>query len=686
MSRLFRSKVFVLNLLSALVLAACGGGGGGSSTSGSTLTGTAAVGAAISGTVYAIDVNGKISPAATTSGTGAFTVDVSGMTAPFILSITGTSGGKQIVLTSVATSVGQTVNITPLTDLIVSTAAGRPAGSTLSDLCTPVSPSTTAPVACLTALSDAANSTKLNAAVSDVMNMISTINPGNANPLTGAFTANGTGMDKVLDQISVTPATAQSDMATVTLIATNTQIGSVTLPASAGATATTAPTPATSTEASAAEAANTALSEIKTCFSAFNALYAAPLSAPSLSRVTEFLDASFTHAQLTQSSFASAFSDGGSQVVEGFKLDVAGFAPKDMSPFSAGEISQIDTSNNNANFGSSQRTIFNSRSTTAYDSASGSAWIKVRASGDAGTWLMKMIKGSAYSGCTGGWKMAGSQSQAAPHMNARINRNANGTYTRNWPFHVEKAKAIAVGGANAFVTVRGAGLAVYSGNASTPVGASTRVKLVQNPNAAALVLAEGQSYYGTGSDAIESCQDLAALTTPPAAGTPCIDETQTAPGKIYLWTVSSNSTTVVSVFPFQTSAIPISKTFAQSNASNIFATLGATTPSSLASVQALHDTDLTGQITFNYTQGSAYGSRVEHCGIQVWNGNTPILGAEQPPSGASRETTCTFNAPESIASNFGSNGFGYSGSATAAYIRVVTTALGNQAVWTKQLP
>jgi hypothetical protein len=75
------------------------------------LIGTAATGAPIAGTVVAIDINGKSSSPATTSATGAFTVDVAGLTAPFILSITGTSNGKQVFLSSIATSAGQTVNM-----------------------------------------------------------------------------------------------------------------------------------------------------------------------------------------------------------------------------------------------------------------------------------------------------------------------------------------------------------------------------------------------------------------------------------------------------------------------------------------------------------------------------------------------------------------------------------------------
>jgi hypothetical protein len=64
----------------------------------------------------------------------AFTVNVAGMTAPFILTITGTSGGQLVTLNSIATAAGQTVNITPLTDLIVSTAAGQPGGSAFASL------------------------------------------------------------------------------------------------------------------------------------------------------------------------------------------------------------------------------------------------------------------------------------------------------------------------------------------------------------------------------------------------------------------------------------------------------------------------------------------------------------------------------------------------------------------------
>jgi hypothetical protein len=111
-----------------LSLYGCGGGSSGSTASSSTspastvLPGTAAIGAPIAGTVIAIDVNGIISPPATTSALGAFIVDVSGMTAPFLLNIVGTAGGSQVTLSSIATAAGQTVNITPLTDLIVSTA------------------------------------------------------------------------------------------------------------------------------------------------------------------------------------------------------------------------------------------------------------------------------------------------------------------------------------------------------------------------------------------------------------------------------------------------------------------------------------------------------------------------------------------------------------------------------------
>lgn len=88
------------------------------------LSGTAAAGAAIVGTVTVKDALGE-SRSAIIEANGNYTVDVSGLTAPFRLRAQGTVGGKTYKLHSYAEAadVGNTINITPFTDLIIANTA-----------------------------------------------------------------------------------------------------------------------------------------------------------------------------------------------------------------------------------------------------------------------------------------------------------------------------------------------------------------------------------------------------------------------------------------------------------------------------------------------------------------------------------------------------------------------------------
>lgn len=114
----------------SLLLAACGGGGGGKSTdaggSNATLSGTAAAGLPLVGSVTVKDATGA-TRTVSIGANGAYTVDVSGLTGPFLLRATGTAGGATYVVHSAATSadVNGNINITPLTDLILSNVAGQ---------------------------------------------------------------------------------------------------------------------------------------------------------------------------------------------------------------------------------------------------------------------------------------------------------------------------------------------------------------------------------------------------------------------------------------------------------------------------------------------------------------------------------------------------------------------------------
>lgn len=126
-------------------LAACGGGGGGGgggfagfpasgaanppvsnppvSTVG--FSGTAAAGLPLTGTVTVKDAKGATKTEPLVDGN--YKIDVTGMTAPFVFRAEGTVGGQRTVIHSAATAADAngTINITPLTDLVVANIAGR---------------------------------------------------------------------------------------------------------------------------------------------------------------------------------------------------------------------------------------------------------------------------------------------------------------------------------------------------------------------------------------------------------------------------------------------------------------------------------------------------------------------------------------------------------------------------------
>lgn len=92
------------------------------------ISGTAAAGAPIVGQVTVKDALGK-QKTVDIEINGKYTVDVTGMTAPFIFHAYGKVGGRDVNLVSAATSddVNKTINITPFTDLIVANIAGQAA-------------------------------------------------------------------------------------------------------------------------------------------------------------------------------------------------------------------------------------------------------------------------------------------------------------------------------------------------------------------------------------------------------------------------------------------------------------------------------------------------------------------------------------------------------------------------------
>ena len=229
-------------LLLVGLLAGCGSGGGGSSSGGggdvppsaapTTVVGVAATGAPIVGTVTLKDVVGA-TRTATTSATGAFSLDVSGLTPPYILQVVNNPG--TVTLYSIATSHG-TANINPLSHLILHAVAMN------------VDPTVTNPA---DVFADprkfkALTQTHVNAATGIIMGklspdfkaMLRAQGASNINPIIDHY-AIGNGLDKTFDAHSltldtVTGALTDKENATgiVTLIATQGDFRSIATPRS----------------------------------------------------------------------------------------------------------------------------------------------------------------------------------------------------------------------------------------------------------------------------------------------------------------------------------------------------------------------------------------------------------------------------------------------------------------------
>lgn len=209
-------------IATAVLLAACGGGSG-SDPAGSrarTLSGTAAAGLPLVGSVTIKDANG-VTRTVSIGGNGAYTIDVSGLSAPFLLRASGTAGGATYVVHSAATSadVNGNINITPLTDLILSNVAGQIATNYFDS----------GNFGSLNAAQLSAEAAKLKEKLLPVLQAMGV--DAATDLLRTAFTPLSSALDKALDAISVSYDTA-TNVATLTNLLTNQQIADdITMPA-----------------------------------------------------------------------------------------------------------------------------------------------------------------------------------------------------------------------------------------------------------------------------------------------------------------------------------------------------------------------------------------------------------------------------------------------------------------------
>lgn len=196
----------------AAVLSACGGGGGDTAAptptppppAGSvTLTGIAARGAALAGAAVSIKCAGG-SGSATTSASGAYTVDIAGASLPCAFEVSATDGTVLHSLRAGSESSGSfNVNITPLTELVVASAAGAAPVTFFSGYAAASAPSAAAVAQAIDTVRSATagviDLTGVNP-ISDTLVAASAGTPGNA-------------LDQKIDALGVALTAAQTTLA-----------------------------------------------------------------------------------------------------------------------------------------------------------------------------------------------------------------------------------------------------------------------------------------------------------------------------------------------------------------------------------------------------------------------------------------------------------------------------------------
>ena len=127
MSKRVRTMFVILAIVLPAVLFGCGGGGTTTTANNSTaktVTGVAATGAVIAGTIYLKDSSVPSVQMSTVIGPdGSYSFDVTNLTAPFMLKAVGTANGQNYTLYSLAGGVG-IANVNPVTHLAVTRAYG----------------------------------------------------------------------------------------------------------------------------------------------------------------------------------------------------------------------------------------------------------------------------------------------------------------------------------------------------------------------------------------------------------------------------------------------------------------------------------------------------------------------------------------------------------------------------------
>lgn len=180
-------------ILLAFSMLGCGTSSDDNTPSSEFVTGTAATGAAIDGSVTLIDVSG-VPVSVTIQADGSFRVEVTGMNAPFMLRA-DPSNGSSPVLYSYASAAGVVANITPLTNLTLYMANSNADPSNLFNNWTTVASNMASQILTQQAV------IKANLAAAGLLSANGL--PDTVDFFTSVFNANSQGLDAVLDSITV---------------------------------------------------------------------------------------------------------------------------------------------------------------------------------------------------------------------------------------------------------------------------------------------------------------------------------------------------------------------------------------------------------------------------------------------------------------------------------------------------
>lgn len=228
------------------LMVGCSGGGGASSggpVATDTVSGIAAAGAVISGTVYLKDSAATPNELSKTiAADGSYSFDVTGKSKPFMLKAVGNANGNNYTLYSFAEGTG-TANINPMSNLVVTHASG---GSDLTALYNSASQAVLQSIA-------TNFPTALRAIQDKLQPLLQTFNISTVNPIADPYNVNHQGLDGMLDDVRID---ISNGTVTITNRTTNAEIFTAPANAILGGTVTTGNIPQPTTSPTAPSGAN----------------------------------------------------------------------------------------------------------------------------------------------------------------------------------------------------------------------------------------------------------------------------------------------------------------------------------------------------------------------------------------------------------------------------------------------